>query len=128
VTNRPGAVHLSNDASRNTIATFFPAVTLAYDKTAIFYAEQKKFDQGADAAEHANASRAHFLAVGLAPEATEQQAEGNIAETKALYRRLLAVLDPPNPLYDELRVGSESIFKNLEAPKPILSKPPPRRK
>ena len=51
-------------------------------------------------------------------EADQQQAEGNIAETKALYRRLLTVLDPPNPEYDELRVASESILKSLEAPKP----------
>jgi tetratricopeptide (TPR) repeat protein len=105
-----------------------PLLALAYDKMAIFYAEQKKFDQSKDAAEHANAIRAHFLAVGLAQEATEQQKEGNIAETKALYRRVLAVLDPPNPLYNDLRVASESILKSLEAPKPKTVKPPPRRK
>ena len=105
-----------------------PLLALAYDKTAIFYAEQKKFDQAKDAAEHANAIRAHFLAVGLAQEAAEQQAEGNVAETKALYRRLVTVLDPPNPLYDELRVASESILKNLETPKPKTVKLPPRRK
>jgi tetratricopeptide (TPR) repeat protein len=105
-----------------------PLLALAYDKMAIFYAEQKKFDEAKDAAEHANAIRAHFLAVGLAQEATEQQKEGNIAETKALYRRVLTVLDPPNPLYDELRAGSESILKSLDAPKPKTVKPPPRRK
>jgi tetratricopeptide (TPR) repeat protein len=106
-----------------------PLLALAYDKMAIFYAEQKKFDQAKDAAEHANAIRAHFLAVGLAQEATEQQKEGNIVETKALYHRVLTVLDPPNPLYDELRAGAESILKNLEAPKPKTTvKPPPRRK
>jgi tetratricopeptide (TPR) repeat protein len=105
-----------------------PLLALAYDKMAIFYAEQKKLDQAKDAAEHSNAIRAHFLAMGLAQEATEQQAEGNMAETKALYHRLLAVLDPPNPLYDDLRAGSESILKSLEAPKPKTVKPPPRRK
>lgn len=104
-----------------------PLLATAYDKLAIFYAEQKKFDQAKEAAEHANAIRAHFLAVGLAQEATQQQAEGNIAETKALYRRLVTVLDPPNPLYDELRVAGESILKSLEAPKPKTVKPPPRR-
>jgi hypothetical protein len=42
---------------------------------------------------------------------------------------VLTVLDPPNPLYDELRAGAESILKNLEAPKPKTTvKPPPRRK
>jgi len=108
-----------------------PMVAMAYDKVAVFYAEQKKFDQAKAAAEHANAIRAHFLALGLAQEADEQQSEGNIDETKALYHRALTVLDPPDPVYDALRTAVESILKALEpppGPKPKLSKTPPRRK
>jgi tetratricopeptide (TPR) repeat protein len=105
-----------------------PMVALAYDKVAVFYAEQKKFDQAKAAADHANAVRAHFFATGLSQEATEQQAEGNVEETKALYRRALAVLDPPDPMYVELRAQIESILKSMEEPKRKLSKPPPRRK
>ena len=106
-----------------------PLLALAYDKVAVFYAEQKKFERAKDAAEHSNAIRAHFLATGLAQDAAEQQAEGNIAETKALYHRALAALYPPNPLYDELRAQCEIILKSLETPKPKSTvKPPPRRK
>lgn len=108
-----------------------PMVAIAYDKVAVFYAEQKKFDQAKAAAEHANAIRAHFLGVGLAQEATEQQAEGNLDVTKALYRRALTVLDPPDPVYDELRGTVEEILKTLTTPpaaRPKTSKTPPRRK
>ena len=105
-----------------------PLLALAYDKMAIFYAEQKKFVESKSASEHANAIRAHFLGIGLAQEATEQQAEGNLAETKALYRRLIGVLDPPNPVYDDLRTASESILKSMDAPKPKTSPPPARKK
>lgn len=105
-----------------------PMVAMAYDKVAVFYAEQKKFEQAKAAAGHANAVRAHFFATGLSLEATEQFAEGKMEETKALYRRALAALDPPDPLYDELRSQIESILKSIDEPKRKLSKPPPRRK
>lgn len=95
-----------------------PMVALAYNKVAVFYAEQKKFDQAKAAADQANALRAHFLASGLVQEATEQQAEGNTDESKALYRRALAVLQPPDPAYDELRQQIELILKSLNLPKP----------
>jgi len=105
-----------------------PMVAMAYDKVAVFYAEQKKFEQAKAAADHANAVRAHFFATGLAQEATEQFAEGKMEETKALYRRALAALDPPDPVYEDVRSQIESILKSMEEPKRKLSKPPPRRK
>src|ERR1051326_3217212 len=108
-----------------------PMVAMAYDKVAVFYAEQKKFEQAKEAADHANAIRAHFLALGLAQQANEQQAEGHLEETKALYQRALTVMDPPDPVYADLRTAVESILKALEpppGPKQKLSKTPPRRK
>jgi tetratricopeptide (TPR) repeat protein len=108
-----------------------PMVAMAYDKVAVFYAEQKKFDQAKAAAEHANAIRAHFLALGLAQEANEQEAEGHVDETKALYHRALTVLDPPDPVYADLRKSVESILKILEPPigsKPKVLKTPARHK
>jgi tetratricopeptide (TPR) repeat protein len=121
--------HRLIDSWVGTAGNDHPLLALAYDKVAVFYVEQKKFDQAKEAAEHSNAIRAHFLATGLAQEAAEQQAEGNITETKALYHRVLAILDPPNPLYDELRGQCETILKSLEAPKPKTPvKPPPRKK
>ncbi len=101
-----------------------PMVALAYDKVAVFYAEQKKFDQSKAATDRANAIRAHFLGLGLANAANEQESEGNLEETKALYRRALTVLDPPDPAYNDLRKAVETILKKLEPPVPVK----PRRK
>jgi len=93
-----------------------PMVAMAYDKASVFYAEQSKFDKAKAAADHANAIRAHFLALGLASQANEQESEGNLDETKALYRRALVVLDPPDPVYNDLRKSVETILKKLEPP------------
>ncbi len=106
-----------------------PMVSIAYDKLAMFYAAQKKFDLAKAAAEHANAIRAHFLASGFAQEAVEQQAENNVANAKELYRRALAALEPPNPVYDELTAQIRASLDNLEHPKiPPKAKAPQRRK
>jgi tetratricopeptide (TPR) repeat protein len=98
-----------------------PMVALTLDKVAVFYREQKKWAQGQEAADRANAIRAHFLASGLAQEATERLGEDKKDEAAALYRRALAVLDPPHPVFEELRTQIE---KNLTA----LAPPPKKRR
>jgi len=90
-----------------------PVVAMTLDKVAKFYADQKKFDQAREASDHANAIRTHFLATGLTEEATEQLAEGNKTEALGIYRRALKVMDPPNPIYDELRSDTENIVKTF---------------
>jgi len=99
-----------------------PVVAMTLDKVAIFYAEQKKFDQAKEAADHANAIRTHFLASGLTQQATEQLAEGNKPEALALYQRALKVMEPPNPIYDEMRSDTENIVKSFAPPAVKLQK------
>jgi tetratricopeptide (TPR) repeat protein len=90
-----------------------PVVAITLDKVATFYAEQKKFDEAKEASDHANAIRTHFLASGLAQQATEQLAEGNKSDALALYRRALTVMDPPDPIYESLRTDTENIVKSF---------------
>jgi len=103
-----------------------PMVAIALDKVAAFYADQKKYDQAKEAAGRANAIRAYCLATGLAQQAAEQLAERNKAGAVALYRRALAVLDPPSPVYQELRATIEGMLKLLDPPKtqPRKAAPP----
>jgi tetratricopeptide (TPR) repeat protein len=89
-------------------------VAMALDKVAVFYAEQKKYPQAREASDRANAIRSYGLAVGLAAEAA-QLLPANPDGARDLYRRALRALDPPNPIYDELRA---KIAANLELLKP----------
>jgi hypothetical protein len=105
-------------------------VAIALDKVAAFYADQKKYDRAKEAADRANAIRAYCLATGLAQQAVEKVAERKQASAMALYRRALAVLDPPSPVYQELRATIEGILKLLDAPPPKTQprkSAPPRR-
>jgi hypothetical protein len=43
---------------------------------------------------------------------------------KAFYRRGLAVLDPPNPINEDLRAQFEGMLKALDAPPPKSAAPP----
>jgi len=101
-----------------------PMVAIALDKVAAFYADQKKYDQAHEAADRATAIRAYCLATGLAQQAAGQLAEHNQASAVALYKRALAVLDAPSPVYQDLRATIEGILKLLDAPP---AKTPPRR-
>ena len=101
-----------------------PMLALALDKVAVFYADQKKYDQAKQAQDRANAIRSHFLATGLSTAAAEQAAEGNKADAIALYGRAAGVLDPPNPVYDELRGDIGRLIKELQA---APAKPGPKR-
>ena len=107
-----------------------PMVAMALDKVSTFYAGQKKYDQAKDAADRGNAIRAQFLATGLSTQATEQLAEGNKDPAMALYHRALAVMDPPSPVYEELKGIIEGVVKSLEppAPKAPAKKASPKKK
>jgi len=100
-----------------------PMVAIALDKVSVFYAEQKKFDQAQEAADRANAIRTHFLGDGLSHQATEAFAAGDKPLVTALYQRELKVLDPPNPLYDDLRAEAEGMLKALARLEPKKSAP-----
>ena len=101
-----------------------PMIAITLDKIATFYTAQKKFDRAKESAERANVIRANFLANGLAAEAAEQVAEENIETAKVLYQRVLKVLDPPDPMYEELRAGTELILKKMGEPPP---RPQPKK-
>ncbi|MGO9257020.1 MAG: tetratricopeptide repeat protein [Bryobacteraceae bacterium] len=102
-----------------------PVVAMTLDKVATFYAEQRKFDQAKEASDRANAIRTHFLASGLAQQATEQLAEGNKSDALALYQRALKVMDPPDSIYETLRADTENIVKSFAPPAVMLQKKTP---
>src|SRR5664279_2660301 len=93
-------------------------VAVALDKLAVFYAAQKKYPEVRDALERSTAIRARFLALGLSQQATQAFTEGRLDQVKAFYRRGLAVLDPPNPINEDLRAQFEGMLKALDAPPP----------
>jgi tetratricopeptide (TPR) repeat protein len=101
-------------------------VAVALDKLGVFYFAQKKYREVREAFERSTAIRARFLALGISQQATQAFTEGQTDEVKAFYRRGLAVLDPPNPINDDLREQFEGILKALDAPPP-KSAPPPRK-
>jgi tetratricopeptide (TPR) repeat protein len=110
-----------------------PMLATVLDKLAIFYGEQKKWEEAKAAADRAIAIRAHFLATGFAYAANLKLSEGDNKAAAELCRRALAVLDPPDPIYDELRKEIESNLKLLDPPPPpakpraVKKTPPPRR-
>ena len=93
-------------------------VAVALDKLAVFYDAQKKYAEVRDTLERSTAIRARFLAFGISQQATQAFTEGQMDQVKAFYRRGLAVLDPPNPINEELRSQFEAMLKALEAPPP----------
>jgi tetratricopeptide (TPR) repeat protein len=101
-------------------------VAVALDKLGVFYFAQKKYPEVREAFERSTAIRARFLALGLSQQATEAFTEGQTDQVKAFYRRGLAVLDPPNPINDDLREQFEGMLKALDAPPP-KSAPPPKK-
>ena len=105
-----------------------PMIAIALDKVAVFYADQKKYDLAKEAQDRANAIRTHFLASGLSIAAAEQIEEGNQGAALALFHRALAVMDPPNPVYQELHAEIEEIVKNQEHPPKVTKKAPPPKK
>ena len=107
----------------NSAGNDHPMVALALDKMTVFYRDQKKSEEARNAADRAIAIRAHFLATGLAQQALQRISDGTKDEGELLYRRALAVLDPPHPVFEELRNQIQNNVKEIEA-----SRPKPRRK
>jgi tetratricopeptide (TPR) repeat protein len=103
-----------------------PMVAVALDKLATFYAARKMDAEVHDTLERSTAIRARFLAMGISQQATQAFTEHHADEAAAYYRRGLAVLDPPNPINDDLRGDFADMLKALEAPTPKSG--PPQRK
>ena len=105
-----------------------PMVAMALDKTAVFYAAQKKWDQADEALTRANAIRAYLLADGLSLEASQRMDESRMADALPVYERAIKILDPPNKVYDGERADLQNMAGEL---KKVLKKPvtePPARK
>ncbi len=101
-------------------------VAVALDKLAVFYAAQKKYPEVRDALERSAAIRSRFLALGISQQATQAFTEGQTDQVKAFYRRGLTVLDPPNPINEDLRGQFEDLLKSLDAPPPKSGAAPKR--
>jgi tetratricopeptide (TPR) repeat protein len=104
-----------------------PMVAVALDKIAVFEAAQKKYGEVHEAQERSTAIRAKFHGLGISQQATEAFVEGHANDAKAYYRRGLQVLDPPNPVYDELRGQFSEILTTLEGPQGKSQAPAPKK-
>src|SRR5260370_38103590 len=98
-------------------------VAVALDKLAVFYSAQKKYPETREALERSAAIRARFLAMGISQQAVQACTEEQNEQAKAFYRRGHAVLDPPNPINDDLRAQFEGMLKAMEAPPPKSAAP-----
>jgi tetratricopeptide (TPR) repeat protein len=108
-------------ASMGTDKNAMVAATL--DKMAVFYGDQKKWEQSRAAETRANAIRAYLLAEGLSVEASQRIDEGVMAEAIPIYKRAIKILDPPNVVYDEERASLENMQKELEK---VINRPVPK--
>jgi tetratricopeptide (TPR) repeat protein len=104
-------------------------VATMLDKMAVFYAAQKKWDEARAATTRANAIRTFLLADGLSAEASQRIDEGKLEEALPIYEKAAKLLDPPNPIYDELRtvllnLATEvrKVVKKPATKEPIASK------
>jgi tetratricopeptide (TPR) repeat protein len=94
-----------------------PMVAIALDKIAVFYAEQKKWDQANAASDRAHAIRAALLANGLITDATRRYDQEDMNTCRTLLQRALRVLDPPNPAYDKFHDQVVSMLKVVDPKK-----------
>ncbi len=104
-----------------------PMVALTYDKMAVFYRAQDRWEEATDAADRANAIRALFLAAGLSSEATARQAHGDKKEAARLFAQALNALDESRPEHTELRKQLEDNLKELEIEVKPQRKPIPKK-
>ena len=95
-----------------------PMIADTEEKIAVFYREQKKWDEGTEAAGNAIALRAMVSAVGLSTEATAWLAHGDKAHAVELYRKALGILDPNRKSHEGLRGQIDHILSDLDPPKP----------
>jgi tetratricopeptide (TPR) repeat protein len=96
-----------------------PMIADTYEKIAVFYREQKKWDEGTAAAANANALRALVYAVGLSTEATAWIAHGDKAHAIGFYRKALTILDPTRKDHNGLKDQIERVLADLDPPKPV---------
>ena len=91
-----------------------PMVAMTYDKMAVFYRAQDRWEEGTAAAESANALRAIFFATGLSQEATARQAHGDKQDAARLFAQALASLDESHPEHAEFRKQLEQNLAELQ--------------
>jgi tetratricopeptide (TPR) repeat protein len=100
-----------------------PMIADTDEKIALFYREQKKWDEGTEAAANAIALRALVSAVGLSTEATAWISHGDKPHAIELYHKALALLDPNRKDHDGLRDQIEHVLADLDPPKAIKAAP-----
>ncbi|HMD71908.1 MAG TPA: tetratricopeptide repeat protein [Bryobacteraceae bacterium] len=110
-----------------------PMLAVAWQKLGVFYSAQKKYDLAKDAFDKGNAIRALHLATGLAEQAADALTQGDKPDKPAviaLYRRALKPLDPPDPVYGDLRKDIEGMIAELgrKTDSQWKSAPPPVKK
>jgi hypothetical protein len=89
-------------------------VAVALEKLAVFYSAQKKGAEVREILERSSAIRTRFLAMGISQQATQAFAEKHPDQAAAFYRRGLAVMDPPDPINDDLRGEFTGMIKELD--------------
>uniref|UniRef100_Q025P6 Tetratricopeptide domain protein n=1 Tax=Solibacter usitatus (strain Ellin6076) TaxID=234267 RepID=Q025P6_SOLUE len=104
-----------------------PMVAVALDKIAVFESAQKKYAEVHEAQERSTAIRAKFHGLGISQQATQAFLEGHANDARGFYQRGLAVLDPPNPVYDELRDQFSEILTTLGGPQGKSQAPAPKK-
>ncbi len=100
-----------------------PMIADTDEKIAVFYREQKKWEEGTEAAGNAIALRALVSAVGLSTEATAWIAHGDKAHAIELYKKALTILDPNRKDHDGLREQIEHVLGDLDPPKATKAAP-----
>src|SRR5579883_2131634 len=91
-----------------------PMVAMTYDKMAVFYRAQDRWEEGTTAAENGNAMRAIFFAIGLSQEATARQAHGDKKEAARLFAKALDALDESRPEHQEFHKQLEQNLADLQ--------------
>ena len=102
-----------------------PMIADTDEKIAVFYREQKKWEQGTAAAADAIALRALVSAVGLSTEATAWISHGDKPHAIELYKKARALLDPARKDHDGLREQIEHLLADLDPPKATPRKKQP---
>ena len=100
-----------------------PMIADTNEKIAVFYREQKRWEEGTEAAANAIALRALVSAVGLSTEATAWISHGDKAHAVELYRKALTLLDPNRKDHDGLRDQIEHVLADLDPPKATKAAP-----
>jgi hypothetical protein len=104
-----------------------PMVAVALDKIAVFEAAQKKYSEVHEGQERSTAIRAKFHGLGISQQATQALLEGHVNDARGFYQRGLVVLDPPHPVYDELREQFSEILATLAGPQGKSQAPAPKK-